>query len=60
MKSKFVLVIKNKWMFGNYACTKVGTKIYLGIKSNARIFYSEAEAEAWAGKNYSKFTAEYL
>ncbi len=60
MKSKFVLVINDKWSFGNYACTKVGSKIFLGIKSNAKIFYSEEESRKWAGKSFDKFTAEYL
>lgn len=60
MKSKFVLVIKAKQMLGNYACTKENDKIYLGIKSNAQIFYSDEEARTWCGKSYSRFTIEYL
>ena len=60
MKTKFVLVVKAKQMLGNYACTKEDDKIYLGIKSNAKIFYSEEGAKIWCGKSYSKFTIEYL
>lgn len=47
-------------MLGNYACTKENGKIYLGIKSNAKIFYSDEEARAWCGKSFDKFTVEYL
>lgn len=53
----FVLMLKkeNQWMFGNFAKSKDGRRIYLSDFTDAQRFSTKDEARNWAGSSITQF-----